>query len=332
MAVIPDTGSGVFHGCYSKITGALRLIDPSKGQNCKSTEKAISWDQSAVVWRGNWKASVSYSSHDAVAYQGSSYVATVANAGQSPPTHPGDWLVLAQAGPKGAVGQAGPPGSPGRGGLLPGELTLGVGVPVILNSADYGFSNVVAIASDGSHVWVVNTSGDSVTEIDGQDGSLVQLLSGGRYAFNQPTAIAFDGSHLWITNGGGRSVTEINASDGSWIRTLTGGNYGFSAPVGISYDGSHLWITNSGANSVTEVSAADGSWIRTLTGGNYGFSAPVGISYDGSHLWITNSGANSVTEVSAAGRIVDPNPDRRKLRIQRPRGDHVRRQLRVDRQ
>ena len=211
MAVIPDTGSGVFHGCYSKITGALRLIDPSKGQNCKSTEKAISWDQSAVVWRGNWKASVSYSSHDAVAYQGSSYVATVANAGQSPPTHPGDWLVLAQAGPKGAVGQAGPPGSPGRGGLLPGELTLGVGVPVILNSADYGFSNVVAIASDGSHVWVVNTSGDSVTEIDAQDGSLVQLLSGGRYAFNQPTAIAFDGSHLWITNGGGNSVTEMNA-------------------------------------------------------------------------------------------------------------------------
>ena len=42
VASIPS-GSGVFHACYSKHTGRLRLIDPSKGQHCRRTENATSW-------------------------------------------------------------------------------------------------------------------------------------------------------------------------------------------------------------------------------------------------------------------------------------------------
>src|SRR5689334_24002322 len=42
VASIPS-GSGVFHACYSKHTGRLRLIDPSQGQHCRRTENAVSW-------------------------------------------------------------------------------------------------------------------------------------------------------------------------------------------------------------------------------------------------------------------------------------------------
>lgn len=43
-ATIPDSG-GVIHGCYQKNEGQLRVIDPSAGGACRSSESALSWSQ-----------------------------------------------------------------------------------------------------------------------------------------------------------------------------------------------------------------------------------------------------------------------------------------------
>ena len=43
-ATIPDA-SGVINGCYSKTSGALRVIDKALGQNCSSAENALNWNQ-----------------------------------------------------------------------------------------------------------------------------------------------------------------------------------------------------------------------------------------------------------------------------------------------
>lgn len=37
--------SGVFTGCYNKTSGALRLIDPARGQHCAATETQVTWNQ-----------------------------------------------------------------------------------------------------------------------------------------------------------------------------------------------------------------------------------------------------------------------------------------------
>jgi hypothetical protein len=37
--------SGVFTGCYNKTSGALRLIDPSRGQHCAVREARVTWNQ-----------------------------------------------------------------------------------------------------------------------------------------------------------------------------------------------------------------------------------------------------------------------------------------------
>jgi DNA-binding beta-propeller fold protein YncE len=96
----------------------------------------------------------------------------------------------------------------------------------------YGFNHPYGVAFDGSHIWVVNYTGNSVTELNANDGSLVRTLSGGSYGFISPVGVAFDGSHIWVTNSGFNSVTELNAQDGSWVRTLSGGSYGFNQPWG----------------------------------------------------------------------------------------------------
>ena len=51
--------------------------------------------------------------------------------------------------------------------------------------------------------------GDSVTEVNASDGSLVRVLSDSSYGLDSPIGITFDGSHLWTVNNGGNSVTAI---------------------------------------------------------------------------------------------------------------------------
>jgi DNA-binding beta-propeller fold protein YncE len=69
-----------------------------------------------------------------------------------------------------------------------------------------------AITSDGTHVWVANGAGDSVTELSASTGALVKVISDSSYGLDGPDAVTSDGNHIWVANGGGQSVTEFSAS------------------------------------------------------------------------------------------------------------------------
>jgi hypothetical protein len=168
----------------------------------------------------------------------------------------------------------------------------------VYSDASYGFSSPNRIADDGMHVWVTNPPGNSVTELNASDGSLIRILAGAGYGLAGPVGIADDGAHVWVTSTSGNSVTELNASDGSLVRILGGAGYGFDAPVGVASDGTHVWVANTEANSVTELNASNGGWVTTLNGVGYGFSGPWGIAVSGTHVWVANSGGNSVTELT----------------------------------
>jgi len=339
LAAIPGPG-GVLSGCYSKKTGGLRLIDPSKGQKCAAGEGAVSWNQAGITWRGFWSATRSYQAGDAVASGGSSYLAVKDSAGKAPAANPADWALLAARGITGPTGPTGPTGES----QLPdpaqiGELDWWGGN---YSAPGYGFDHLSGLAFDGTHLWVGNLDGNSVTEINASDGSLVRVLSASKYSFDEPVALAFDGTHVWVSNLDGNSVTEINASDGSLVRVLSASKYSFDQPAAMAFDGTHLWITNaddsvteinasSGAfvrnlsfenpvnkspaiafdgthlwitnytgDTVTEINASNGSLVRVLSGGSYHFNLPAGIAFDGTHLWITNNAGNSVTEINAS--------------------------------
>jgi DNA-binding beta-propeller fold protein YncE len=60
--------------------------------------------------------------------------------------------------------------------------------------------------ADGK-LWVLNTLGNSVTEIDAASGRLIAVLSRASYGFNRPTAIAAYQHAIWVANA--NSVTRI---------------------------------------------------------------------------------------------------------------------------
>jgi Collagen triple helix repeat (20 copies) len=62
-----------------------------------------------ITWRGQWSQLVTYNPNDAVAYNGSSWIAVAQNVNVAPSTSNPFWNVLAA---QGAAGMQGPPGAP----------------------------------------------------------------------------------------------------------------------------------------------------------------------------------------------------------------------------
>ena len=83
-ATIPEAGTGLIHSCYNTSTGALRVIDPSKGQSCAAK---------GIHFRGGWNSTTAYAIGDAVTWNGSAFIAKAANTNSMPPSS--NWAVLA---------------------------------------------------------------------------------------------------------------------------------------------------------------------------------------------------------------------------------------------
>jgi streptogramin lyase len=60
--------------------------------------------------------------------------------------------------------------------------------------------------ADGK-LWVLNTAGNSLTEIDATTGRRVAVLAGAAYRFHRPTAIAAYRHAIWVASAS--SVTRI---------------------------------------------------------------------------------------------------------------------------
>jgi hypothetical protein len=84
----------------------MRLIDYPT-QTCTSTENMLSWQANGMRWKGGWLASTAYSANDVVRYNGSTYVAKLANTNVVP-TNVTYWAVMALRRSRDV-----PPGSPG---------------------------------------------------------------------------------------------------------------------------------------------------------------------------------------------------------------------------
>ena len=112
---------------------------------------------------GNYQSSQNYAIHDAVSWQGSTYVSLVAgNSGNTPSLSPAYWAVLAAQGATGATGSAGPTGASGAAGTAGatgatgpqgppvtflGEWLIGTSYPVG-DAVAYGGSSYIALTAN----------------------------------------------------------------------------------------------------------------------------------------------------------------------------------------
>jgi hypothetical protein len=155
-----------------------------------------------------------------------------------------------------------------------------------------------AAAVHGSHLFIANEGGNSVTELNASTGAHISTIDGSQFQFNGPTALTVVGKDLFVANGAGNSVTELTVGTRSLVRVISAASYGFSDPIALATNGSNLFVLN-GAGSVTELATATGQLGGIASGSNFGFENPTAIVSAGSDLFVTNSAGNSVTEIDS---------------------------------
>src|SRR5580704_1811860 len=143
-------------------------------------------------------------------------------------------------------------------------------------------SNPIAVAFDGSSIWVASYNGFKVTKLRASDGASVTIKLGANLE-----SLAYDGLNMWVTEGGSNSVAKIRASDGAMLGTFPVGNFA----CGVAFDGSYIWVSNNGANTVSKLRTDTGSIVGTYAVG----ASPCALANDGTNIWVVNQGANSVT-------------------------------------
>ena len=168
----------------------------------------------------------------------------------------------------------------------------------------YGLMLPDAVSSDGKHVWVVNGTSDSLTELAASSGARVAVIDGSTYHFADPDTVSSGGTHVWVANNAGNSVTELVASTGKLVRVISASKFAFNHPSSVSSDGTHVWVANPGANSVTDIDAASGALTKVISASSFGLDQPTSIAADGTHVWVANYTGNSVTELSSTGTLV----------------------------
>lgn len=121
--VAASGGDTVYTACVNTYSGTIKMIDAN--QRCSRNQERITWNRSGpagpagLTWRGVWDSTATYTSADAVAHAGSSYIAleaATANTGIEPGSAgaAGVWDLLAAKGDKGDTSDTGPKGDTGE--------------------------------------------------------------------------------------------------------------------------------------------------------------------------------------------------------------------------
>jgi hypothetical protein len=191
-------------------------------------------------------------------------------------------------------------------------------IRVVSNPA-YEFDSPNAIAVGGSHLWITNgatpaqppafggATGNSVTELNASNGSLVRVIRDPKDKISYPDAVVLLGSHVWVGNSLGNSVTELRSSDGSLVRVIA--IKGARATVGaaaLNDSPQSLLVTGSNflvetGNSVRELEGTNGSQLRDVTTFKNPKNGYCAIAANSSDVWTATCAASgSVSEIDIA--------------------------------
>jgi hypothetical protein len=105
-------------------------------------------------WRGAWSSATAYAANDAIAYSGSSYIATQAGTNKEPDTQTSYWQLLAQSGatgPQGPTGATGPAGATGPTGAAGTTGAAGAAATISVGTVTTGAAGSSAVVANGGN-------------------------------------------------------------------------------------------------------------------------------------------------------------------------------------
>lgn len=174
----------------------------------------------------------------------------------------GPHMVVVDAAGENAWGTIIPAGTVVRYDLAKGE----VAATKVLGGRTEG----IALAPDGSSLWIGDNEGAKVYRLDPQTLEVEAEIATG------PVPIRVlahpDGEHVVTSNFGNGSVSVIAMASNSIVRDIqvSGGQEAVQVTLLFSDDGSRLYVAETAANTIAEVDFASGEVLRRLPAGEGG--------------------------------------------------------------
>ncbi|HYN50277.1 MAG TPA: serine/threonine-protein kinase, partial [Thermoleophilaceae bacterium] len=146
------------------------------------------------------------------------------------------------------------------------------------------------IAVDGNTVWVSNSRGNTLTQLDTETNK----PTGERVPVGEnPDQVVAEGGVVWVANTDSGTVTRLDAApERDTPAEIAVG----AGPEGLSLGAKFLWVANGDSDSVTRIDRDSATVDSTIDVGN----KPIGIFAGKTSVWVTNSVDGTVTRIDPA--------------------------------
>lgn len=138
----------------------------------------------------------------------------------------------------------------------------------------------VALAYDGTQIWVGAQDGRALVQLDPEGGNALGVIP----LDGQPdvNSLVFDGQYLWVALKDKNEVVKIDPSGSVAARVGVG-----REPVALAFDGQSLWSANQGDGTLTRIDPAAGKSTLTLDVTDRPFALAYAACGDGcGDLWV----------------------------------------------
>jgi Collagen triple helix repeat (20 copies) len=262
---------------------------------------------------GNYQSTVNYALHDAVSWQGSTYVSLIAgNHGNTPDQSPQQWAMLAAQGPQGAAGVNGAPGPTGPAGpagatgppgqqgppiTFQGEWLIGTSYTVG-DAVAYGGSSYIALVANAGRQPDVSPVYWGLLAAAGASGPAGPQ---GPQGFQGPTGYAGQNGATGPQGPGGPAGPAGPAG-----ATGTTGQVGPQGPIGpTGATGANGIPGINGINGTNGAPGPPGMIFKGAWLANYGYVANDAVAYNGStYLALVGNNAEDPVDNPGAWAIL----------------------------
>ncbi|MBK9498178.1 MAG: hypothetical protein IPO06_02135 [Leptospiraceae bacterium] len=168
------------------------------------------------------------------------------------------------------------------------------------------------ITTDGTYIYLSDSSNDSVRRIDITTG-VVKTIVTNSSLLNDPRGLVVYNNILYVLNNNSDRLRQIDLSTNT-VSTITTTGVSFSTPRNMTILGTDLYIADSGADEILKTTI--GSWVLTsfvgssagyfdsVTGNLAKFKDLEGMTTDGSSLYIADTGNHNIRKITVPGGVV----------------------------
>jgi DNA-binding beta-propeller fold protein YncE len=144
------------------------------------------------------------------------------------------------------------------------------------------------IAGDGESVWVSNSRGNTLTQLDANVNSVVDRLPVGA----NPDEVEAAEGVVWVSNTGDGTVTRVDVEPGEQTTVPVG-----AGPEGLSLGEQLLWVANGDSDSVSRIDRAEATVLEPQIPVQ---NKPIGIFVGEDTVWVTNSFSGTVSRIDSS--------------------------------